>query len=62
MESHAMWQTWPKGLSRQNGGRRPRFLLLLKPDGHVFHTAWEGMIKSYYTTLTDWFFLFYSQK
>ena len=35
---------------------------LLSLSGHVFHTAWETMIKSYYSTLTDWFFSFCSQK
>ena len=35
---------------------RPRFLSLLRPEGHVFHTAWETIIKSYYSTLTDWFY------
>ena len=40
----------------KNRGRRPRFLSLLRPEGHVFHTAWETMIKTYYSTLTDWFF------
>ena len=39
-------KTWPEGLSRQKPS----------PKGHVFHTAWETMIKSYYSTLTDWFF------
>ena len=30
------------------------FLLsLLRPEGHVFHTAWETMIKSCYSTLAD---------
>ena len=39
------------------------FLLLLRPEGHVFHTTWETMIKSYYSTLPDWFFSkFYSHK
>ena len=37
-------------------GWRPRCLSLLRPEGHVFHTARETMIKSYYTMLTDWFF------
>ena len=32
---------------------------LLSPSGHVFHTAWETMIKSYYSTLTDWVFFPY---
>ena len=47
----------PRDSVDKNRGRRPRFLSLLRPEGHVFHTAWETMIKSYYSTLTDWFFL-----
>ena len=46
----------PRDSVDKNRGRRPRFLSLLRPEGHVFHTAWETMIKSYYSTLTDWFF------
>ena len=46
----------PRDSVDKNWGRRPRFLSLLRPEGHVFHTAWETMIKSYYSTLTDWFF------
>ena len=38
---------WPEGLSR--------VLPLLRPEGHVFHTAWETMIKFYYSTLADLF-------
>ena len=30
----------------KNLGRRPRFLSLLRLEGHVFHTAWKTMIKS----------------
>ena len=53
----------PRDSVDKNRGRRPRFLSLLRPEGHVFHTAWETMIKSYYSTLTDWFwFSFCSQK
>ena len=53
----------PRDSVDKNRGRRPRFLSLLRPEGHVFHTAWETMIKSYYSTLTDWYFLcFYSHK
>ena len=53
----------PRDSVDKNRGRRPRFLSLLRPEGHVFHTAWETMIKSYYSTLTDWFFFsFCSQK
>ena len=37
-------------------GRRPRFLSLLRPEGYVFHTARETMIKSYYNTLAFLFF------
>ena len=46
----------PRDSVDKNRGRRPRFLSLLRSEGHVFHTAWETMIKSYYSTLTDWFF------
>ena len=53
----------PRDSVDKNRGRRPRFLSLLRPKGHVFHTAWETMIKSYYSTLADWFFsVFYSHK
>ena len=47
----------PRDSVDKNRGRRPRFLSLLRPEGHVFHTAWETMIKSYYSTPADWFFL-----
>ena len=47
----------PRDSVDKNRGRRPRFLSLLRPEGHVFHTAWETMIKFYYSTLTDLFFL-----
>ena len=47
----------PRDSVDKNQGRRPRFLSLLRPKGHVFHTAWETMMKSYYSTLTDLFFL-----
>ena len=47
----------PRDSVDKNRGQRPRFLSLLRPEGHVFHTAWETMIKSYYSTLADWFFL-----
>ena len=46
----------PRDLVDINRGWRPRFLSLLRPEGRVFHTAWETMIKSYYSTLADWFF------
>ena len=46
----------PRDSVDKNRGRRPRFLSLLRPEGHVFHTARETMIKSYYSTLSDWFF------
>ena len=46
----------PRDSVDKNRGRRPRFLSLLRPEGHVFHTAWETMIKCYYSTLADWFF------
>ena len=54
-------KTWPKGLSRKKNEAEGR-LSLLRPEGHVFHTAWETMIKSYYSTLADFFFAFYSHK
>ena len=47
----------PRDSVDKNRGRRPRILSLLRPEGHVIHMAWETMIKSYYSTLTDWFFL-----
>ena len=46
----------PRDSVDKNRGRRPRFLSLLRPEGHVFQTARETMIKSYYSTLADWFF------
>ena len=46
----------PRDSVDKNRGRRPRFLSLLRPEGHVFHTALETMIKSYYSTLADWIF------
>ena len=46
----------PRDSVDKNRGRRLRFLSLLRPEGHVFHTAWETMIKSYHSTLIDWFF------
>ena len=53
----------PRDSVDKNRGRRPRFLSLLRPEGHVFHTAWETLIKSYYSTLADWFFfVFYAHK
>ena len=53
----------PRDSVDKNRGRRPRFLSLLRPEGHVFHTAWETMIKCYYSTLADWLFsMFYSHK
>ena len=53
----------PRDSVDKNRGRRPRFLSLLRPEGHVFHTAWGTMIKCYYSTLADWFFsMFYSHK
>ena len=38
----------PRDSVDKNRGRSPRFLSLLRPEGHVFHMAWETMIKSYY--------------
>ena len=53
----------PRDSVDKNRGQRPRFLSLLRPEGHVFHTAWETMIKCYYSTLADWLFsMFYSHK
>ena len=50
-------------VSRRKRGRRPRFLSSLRPEGHVIQTAWETMIKSYYSTLADRFFpVLYSHK
>ena len=46
----------PRDSVDKNRGRSPRFFSLLRPEGHVFHTAWETMIKSYYSTLAYWFF------
>ena len=46
----------PRDSVDKNRGRRPKFLSLLRPEGHVFHTARETMIKSYYSTLSDRFF------
>ena len=46
----------PRDSVDKKRGRRLRFLLLLRPEGHVFHMAQETMIKSYYSTLYDWFF------
>ena len=46
----------PRDSVNKIGGRRLKFLLLLRPEGHVFHTAWETMNKTYYSTLADWFF------
>ena len=40
----------------KNRGRRPMCLSLPRPEGHAFHTAWQTMIKSYYSTFTDWCF------
>ena len=37
----------PRDSVDKNRGRRPKFSLLLRPEGHAFHTAWETMIKSY---------------
>ena len=56
------WSPMPCGKHGQRDsvdkcrGRRPMYMSFLRPEGHVFHTAWETMIKSYYSTLTDWFF------
>ena len=44
------------GPSRQKTRPKADVLSLLRPEGHVFHTAWESMIKSYHSTLADWFF------
>ena len=46
----------PRDSVDKNRGRRPRLFSLLRPEGHVFHTAWETMVKSYYSTIADWFF------
>ena len=53
----------PRDSVDKNRDRRPRFISLLRPEGHVFHTARETMIKSYYSTLSAEFFsMFYSHK
>ena len=47
MVSHAVWKTWPSGLSNdKNLGLQPRFLST-ESLGPCFHTARETMIKSY---------------
>ena len=46
----------PRDSVDKNRGRRLRFLSLLRPEGHVFHTAWEPMIILYYSTFADWYF------
>ena len=33
----------------KNLGRRSRFLSWLGPNGHVFNTAWQAAIKTYYS-------------
>ena len=45
----------PRDSVDKNRGRKPRSLSLLRPKGHHFHTSWETMFKSYYSTLTDLF-------
>ena len=40
----------PRDSVDKNRGGRPRFLSLLRPEGHFFQTARETMVKSYYTT------------
>ena len=54
MVSHAVWKPWLEGLSRQKRGRG--FCRNWGPRAMFFLTAWETMIKSYYSTLTDCFF------
>ena len=49
-----LWRV--KNVARGTRGLMPRFLSLQRTRGHVFHTVWETMIKSYQSTLTDWFF------
>ena len=56
-------KTLPEGHKTKTDAGSRGFLSLLRPDDHVFHKAWETMIKSYYGMLTVWFFSsFYSQK
>ena len=43
MFSHAVSKTWPSGLCYKEG----LGFCLPSPSGHVFHTAWETMIKCY---------------
>ena len=62
MISHAVWKTCPMDSVDKNRGLRSRFLSLLRPEGHIFHTAWETMIKSYYTMLTDFFRILFTEK
>ena len=45
----------PRDSVDKNRGWRPRFLSLLRSEGDVFHTAWETMTKSNYSTLADFF-------
>ena len=47
MVSHAVWKTWPSGLSDEKTMAEGLDFCLLSPSGHVFHTAWDTMIKSY---------------
>ena len=47
MVAHAVWKTWPSGLSNEKTSAFGLGFCLLSPSGHVFHTAWETMIKSY---------------
>ena len=53
---YAVWNTWLEGLSRQKPRPKAEVMSSLRPEGHVFHTAWDTMIKSYYSTLADWLF------
>ena len=39
MEKHG-----PRDSVNKNRGRRPRFLSLLRPEGHDFHTAWDTSV------------------
>ena len=46
----------PRDSVDKNQRQKPKVFFLLRPDDHVFHTAWEAIIRSYYNMLTDWFF------
>ena len=56
MVSHAVWKTWPEGLSKQKPRPKAEVFVVTEAEGHAFYTAWETMIKSYYSTLDDWLF------